>query len=264
EQAFLEAPAFALLVLLQELLALEGVVPQRPPDLVQVALELTATLLGRIDVPAGRRLGPDRGQQYLGDLLFLGRQFGPQHQRINRLAGLVDGLGLRLHQLFLESEINLLQARLHLLERVNGLIDDEHAQCRRGGLAGTVRDLEMDAAVVAGFVDVLVRLDLDLQVRRRLDVNNATVANDFAGSEHLIGMDLQGAKRLRRQVDLLERLAVLDVEPLGQQRLAILDQVEVDGGQASRRADVDGHAVAALVDGLVEAEQDIFAERVAA
>ena len=69
-------------------------------------------------------------------------------------------------------------------------------------------------------------------------------------------------KTLAGRSILLHRLAVLDVEPAGQQRLAAADDVEIGGRHPGGGADVDVHGVAALIDRLVETQQDVLAERV--
>src|SRR5262249_13931301 len=71
-----------------------------------------------------------------------------------------------------------------------------------------------------------------------------------------------GAEYGLRQIELVRRLAVFHVEPLGQQRLAALDHVEIRDGQPGRGTQIDLHHVAAFVDRLVEPQDHVFANRI--
>ncbi len=121
--------------------------------------------------------------------------------------------------------------------------------------------MEGDGAHPAGRVHVLVGLHVDLEVGGGIDVDHPAVADDLAVREHLVGVHLQRAEDTGRQVKLVLRLAVLDVEPFGQHRLAAAYHIEVHRGQASGGADVEVERIATFVDGLVRTDQDVFAQR---
>ena len=138
-----------------------------------------------------------------GDLLLLGRHPLVADEVVDRVERLVLDLGRRLQQLFLQGEVDLLQAGLHLLQGVDGLIDDQHAQGGRRRLAVRVGDAERDLAFLTGQVDVcLSALDVDLQIVARMDVDDPAIADDLAGGQDLIGVDFERAEDVGRQVDL--------------------------------------------------------------
>ena len=71
---------------------------------------------------------------------------------------------LRLEQLFLQREIDFLQARLHLLQSIDRLIDDDDAKGRRRRIALAVGHREVNRPLLARLVFALVGLHVDLQI----------------------------------------------------------------------------------------------------
>ena len=164
----------------------------------------------------------------------------------------------RLHDLFFEGEIDLLEAGVDLLQGEHALVDDRDAEGGRGGGAGGVRDGELQPGLFAGPVGLLVEGDAHVQRVGGVDVQQARVADDVgAGREH-VGLEHRRAEQRRVDVEFEQRLARGQFGRLCHDGLALAHQVEIDRARGLGGIDFRAEGITGAVQGLVGAEDDLF------
>ena len=162
-----------------------------------------------------------------------------------------------LHDLLLEIKEDLGEAGLLFGEREDGFIDDLQAEGGTDAFTAAVGDVEVNAGFGAGFVDGGVGGGFDLQLIGGLDEDEAMVGDGLGVASEEISVDVESAGHLGRGVEGEVGLAVLEIEIAGEDRLAVLDDVDVGGAAGAGGENLELNAVAGLDDGAVGAEENL-------
>jgi len=167
-------------------------------------------------------------------------------------------LETRFHDLLLEREIDLLEARVDLLQREHALIDDGNAERRRRGVAAPVRHRKLQRRFIAGLVRFRVERYGDTQGVGGIHVQAPRVAQQVrAGCE---GVRLQdyAARQRGIQIQFECRAAILEVRGSGHHGLAVADDVKVNGPRRFRREDFRAQRISHVIQRLFRPQQQAF------
>ncbi len=135
---------------------------------------------------------------------------------------------LGLHQRFLEQEVEFQEAGVLLLEGEDGFVDGGQSQDCGNAFSLYAGDAEVQHGGLTGEVALLVRIDGDGQVTRRIDDDQAGVALDLPPLRDGIGVQLQRPVEVWRQIDLDLGAAVFRLECARRDGLPFADDVQIE------------------------------------
>ncbi len=161
----------------------------------------------------------------------------------------------RLQQLFFQQEVDLEEAGVLFLERVDGLIHGRQAQGGGDARAVGPGHAEIQPRLRAGRVDRLVGVDGDGQVARRIYHDQASVALDLAPLGQGVGVQFQCAVELRRQVNIGLSVAVLGLQRARGDGLPGADDIQVERAGPDIAEDVHVRCLADAVNGALRPQQ---------
>ena len=115
--------------------------------------------------------------------------------------------------------------------------------------------METNASVGSGFVDGRVGSGFDLQLIGRLDEDEAMIGNGLSVVSKEVSIDIESAGHLGRCIEGEVSLAVLKIEVARENRLAVLDDVDVGRAAGAGGEDLELEAVACFEDNSIGAEE---------